>query len=67
MAKITAYIPEPTPIFTPDNQRQIIQALTTIKDQLNTSFQQDLRNEQLAFTEHQDQVVLVELILIQQL
>jgi hypothetical protein len=51
MAKITAYIPEPTPIFTPDNQRQIIQALTTIKDQLNTSFQQDLRNEQLAFTQ----------------
>jgi hypothetical protein len=51
MAKITAYIPEPAPVFTPDNQRQIIQALTTIKDQLNTSYQQDLRNEQLAFTQ----------------
>ena len=51
MAKITAYIPEPTPVFTPDNQRQIIQALTTIKDQLNTSYQQDIRNEQLAFTQ----------------
>lgn len=49
MAKITAYIPEPTPVFTPDNQRQIIQALTTIKDQLNTTFQNELNEDLQTF------------------
>ena len=45
MAKITAYIPEPTPVYQPDNQRQIIQSLSTMKDQLNFSFQEELKQE----------------------
>jgi hypothetical protein len=43
MAKINAGIPEPTPEYRQENQRQIVQ------DQLNTSFQQDLKNEQNTF------------------
>jgi hypothetical protein len=49
MAKITVYIPEPTPVYQPDNQRQILQSLETLKNQLNFSFQQDLKNEQDTF------------------
>ena len=49
MAKITNYIPEPKPEYEVDNQRQIIESLTTMKQQLNFSFQQDLKNEQEAF------------------
>ena len=49
MAKITNYIPEPKPEYEVDNQRQIIESLTTTKQQLNFSFQQDLKNEQDAF------------------
>ena len=46
MAKITNYIPEPKPEYEVDNQRQIIESLTTMKQQLNFSFQEDLKNEQ---------------------
>ena len=49
MAKITAYIPEPAEDYNPQNQRQIVESLTTMKQQLNFSFQQDLKNEQEAF------------------
>ena len=49
MAKITNYIPEPKPEYEVDNQRQIIESLTTMKQQLNFSFQQDLKNEQDTF------------------
>ena len=49
MAKITNYIPEPKPEYEVDNQRQIIESLTTMKQQLNFSFQQDFKNEQDAF------------------
>jgi len=45
MAKITAYIPEPTPEYSPDGQRQVLQALDTIKNQLNFSYQEELRQE----------------------
>jgi hypothetical protein len=45
MAKITAYIPEPTQEYSADNQRQILEAINTIKDQLNFGYQQDLKNE----------------------
>ena len=45
MAKITTYIPEPSQEYSPDNQRQVLQALETLKDQLNFSFQKDLKNE----------------------
>ena len=49
MAKINVYIPEPQPEYTPENFRQINQGLATIENQLNTSFQQDLKNEQDSF------------------
>ena len=39
MAKITAYIPEPTETYDVNNQRQILEAVNTMKDQLNFSFQ----------------------------
>jgi hypothetical protein len=35
MAKITTYIPEPTDTYSVDNQRQIIESLNTLKNQLN--------------------------------
>ena len=50
MAKITTYIPEPSQEYSPDNQRQILQALETLKDQLNFSFQEDLKQEVERFT-----------------
>ena len=46
MAKITAYIPEPQPEYSPENQRQILESLTTLQNQLNFSFQNDLKEEQ---------------------
>ena len=50
MAKITTYIPEPSQEYSPDNQRQLLQALETLKDQLNFSFQEDLKQEVERFT-----------------
>ena len=49
MAKLTNYIPEPKQEYEVENQRQIIESMTTMKQQLNFSFQQDLKNEQDAF------------------
>ena len=46
MAKITSYIPEPKQEYDVENQRQILQSLTTLKDELNFSFQNDLKEEQ---------------------
>ena len=45
MAKITTYIPEPSQDYQVDNQRQVLQALETLKNQLNFSFQEDLKQE----------------------
>ena len=45
MAKVNVNIPEPTPQYTTENQRQIAQAIRTLKDQLNTTFQEELRQE----------------------
>jgi hypothetical protein len=50
MAKITAYIPEPTQEYSVDNQRQILESVNTIKNQLNFGFQKDLKDEMEAFT-----------------
>ena len=50
MAKITAYIPEPTQEYNVDNQRQILESVTTIKNQLNFGFQKDLKDELEAFS-----------------
>ena len=49
MAKITTYIPEPKQEYDVENQRQIIESLTTLKQQLNFSFQEDLKEEQDTF------------------
>jgi len=49
MAKITNYIPEPQQEYDVNNQRQILESLDSMKQQLNFSFQQDLKNEQDAF------------------
>ena len=50
MAKITTYISEPSQEYSPENQRQVLQALETLKDQLNFSFQEDLKQEVERFT-----------------
>jgi len=49
MAKINVYVPEPPQEYTPEGFRQINQALETVENQLNTSYQQDLKNEQDTF------------------
>ena len=46
MAKITNYIPEPKPEYEVENQRQILESVSTLKDQLNFSYQNDLKEEQ---------------------
>ena len=50
MARVDIVITEPTPIYSSENQRQIGQSLQTLKDKLNTSYQQELKNEQDTFT-----------------
>jgi len=45
MAKITAYIPEPTPEYDVNNQRQILESINTLKNQLNFSFQKEIKDE----------------------
>jgi len=49
MAKVDIYVPEPTPTYTEENQRQVAQTLQTLKDKLNTTYQQEIKNEQDAF------------------
>tara|TARA_R110000868_G_scaffold46847_2_gene154374 strand:+ start:83 stop:247 length:165 start_codon:yes stop_codon:yes gene_type:complete len=46
VAKVTAYIPEPKQEYEVENQRQILESIATVKDQLNFSFQNDLKEEQ---------------------
>ncbi len=46
MAKVVVNIPEPQQEYEVSNQRQILEALDTLKNQLNFSFQQDLKNEE---------------------
>jgi len=50
MAKISSYIPEPKQEYDVENQRQILQAVDTIKNELNFSFQDDLKKETERFT-----------------
>jgi len=45
MARINITVPEPTPEYTTENQRQVAQSLQTLKDQLNTSFQEELKQD----------------------
>jgi len=50
MAKLTNYIPEPNLEYSVENQRQIIESLTTMKQQLNTTYLQDQKEELERFT-----------------
>ena len=50
MAKIDFYVPEPKPEYNIDVQRQIIQAIDTLKTQLNTSFLEEQVQETQRFT-----------------
>ena len=49
MARVDIVIPEPTPTYRQENQRQVTQSLRTMQDKLNTSYQQELKNEQDTF------------------
>ena len=49
MAKVDIIIPEPTSEYTEENQRQVAQSLQTLKDKLNTSYQEEIKNEQNTF------------------
>ena len=50
MAKLTNYIPEPNLEYNVENQRQIIESLTTMKQQLNTTYLQDQEEDLERFT-----------------
>jgi hypothetical protein len=50
MAKITTYIPEPKEQYEVDNQRQILAALDTLKNELNFGYQEDIKQELQRFT-----------------
>jgi hypothetical protein len=45
MARVDILIPEPTPVYTEENQRQVTQSLRTMQDKLNTSYQEELKQE----------------------
>jgi len=45
MARVDIIIPEPTPQYTEENQRQVTQSLRTMQDKLNTSYQEELKQE----------------------
>jgi len=49
VARVIVTIPEPKEEYDVSNQRQILEALDTLKNQLNFSFQTDFKNEQDAF------------------
>jgi len=50
MAKVTAYIPEPKQEYEVENQRQILQSISTLKTELNFAFQEELKQEIERFT-----------------
>jgi hypothetical protein len=45
MAKINVYVPEPPKEYTEEGFRQINQAIATVENQLNTSYQEELKQE----------------------
>ena len=49
MAKVAAYIPEPKQEYDVENQRQILESLSTLKNELNFGYQKDLKDEQTQF------------------
>jgi hypothetical protein len=50
MARITTYVPEPKEEYDVENQRQILRSIDTMKNELNFSYQDDLRKELERFT-----------------
>ena len=50
MAKVTVYIPEPKEVYDPSSQRQLLEDLNTLQNQLNFSFQDELKQESERFT-----------------
>ena len=50
MAKINVTVPQPTTEYNTSNQQQQLQALDQIKNQLNTSFQEELKQELQRFS-----------------
>ena len=50
MAKINIRIPEPKETYDVSNQKQINRALTTIVEQLNSTFLDELKQEAERFT-----------------
>ena len=50
MAKINVRIPEPKTEYDVSNQRQINRALTIMKDQLNSTFLNEVKQEQERFS-----------------
>jgi hypothetical protein len=49
MAKIDAYVPEPKTEYDVSQQRQTLDALNTLINQLNFGYQKDLKDEQDAY------------------
>jgi|TARA_R100000900_G_scaffold136103_1_gene113970 hypothetical protein len=50
MTKVVVRLPEPKKKYTEDNQRQINRALTSVIEQLNSTFLRDLKEDQERFT-----------------
>ena len=50
MAKINVTLPLPSPEYNPNNQQQIVQTIDQLKDQLNYTFQEELKQELQRFT-----------------
>ena len=50
MAQINITIPEPAEQYSSENQRQVLETFDTLKNQLNTSYQEDLKQEVERFT-----------------
>ena len=49
MARITIVLPEPKQQYSAEDQRQNLQALKTLQQQLNFSFETDIKNDINAF------------------
>ena len=50
MTKIVVRLPEPKKEYTEDNQRQINRALTSVVEQLNSTFLRQQKEDQERFT-----------------
>jgi|TARA_R110001592_G_scaffold225017_3_gene480731 hypothetical protein len=50
MAQVNITIPEPAEQYSSENQRQVLETFDTLKNQLNTSYQEDLKQEVERFT-----------------